>query len=311
MSILRVGILRGGPEPFYEASLLEGGKILEHMYDHLGNSVQLFDIWIDKGGVWHLRGIPVLPTDLLSKVDLVWNTTHGDPASILQSLQVSKVSPTLFTNSLLRNRSLLEEHLSLRQIAMPRSIIIPAYQVDFDGEFDNFISKRAKEIWQKFSPPWILSAVSNNPNYAKRVVKTFPELFEVLAQFLSAGEGVLVEELILGKDATIHSIAGFRGNKWYHLPAGHVQNRMFSLAHFDQHEKTVLKSEAQKILEHLGHDGYAKLELVITPRNKVYLKNISFHPDFGDHSHLHAALDAFGVERREVLEHMLKKALVL
>lgn len=318
MSILRVGVLRGGPEQFYNESVFWGGKILANLYEHLGGRVQVFDIWVDKSGVWHFRGVPIVPADLASRVDVVWDTTHGNPSSVLASISMPKIGPSLFVNSLLRSRSMLKEHLASKQINIPRSIIIPPYQPDFDSPdqsnetdaFESFVNKKAKEIWQKFSPPWVLSVSSGNPNYARRVVKVFPELVNVLFEFLRAGEGVLVEELIFGKDATVHGVAGFRGNRWYQLPAGSIRNQMFSLVDLESQEKALLKEFAQKVLEHLGHDGYAKLDFVLA-RGKVYLKSISFYPDLADHSPLHAALDAFGIERREVLEHMLKRATVL
>src|SRR5277367_6763879 len=69
-----VGVLRGGTSSEYELSLKTGATMLaalpEEHYDTR-------DIFIDKRGIWHLRGMPVAPHRALQQVDVVLNGLHG------------------------------------------------------------------------------------------------------------------------------------------------------------------------------------------------------------------------------------------
>ena len=61
MHKIRVAVLRGGP------------SIISH---HLPEHYHPVDIFIDKNGVWHQNGVPVIPSDTLKHVDAVFIDTH-------------------------------------------------------------------------------------------------------------------------------------------------------------------------------------------------------------------------------------------
>ena len=69
-----VGVLRGGTSSEYDLSLKTGAAMLaalpEERYDTR-------DIFIDKRGIWHLRGMPVSSARALQQVDVVLNALHG------------------------------------------------------------------------------------------------------------------------------------------------------------------------------------------------------------------------------------------
>ncbi len=311
MQKLRVGVLRGGVGENYEHSIKEGGDILSFLTDYLGHKYKIHDIFIDTDGVWHYSGVPVLPSDLVSKVDVVWNTSHPTHANILESVSVPAVSSSQFSHALLNNPSLLKEHMKLLDVAMARSIVFPVYQEDFDGEVGKYITKKAREVWQKFSPPWIVKPFSQNANIGIRVAKTFPELVEAITDLVANGESILIEELIYGKEARVHAVPGFRGEDIYVLPPAEVSGDTVRLGSFKQAEKEKLVNFAKEICKHIGATHYIDSALVMTPKGKIYLKKIALSPDLTDDSCLHRSLEYLGVNRGEVLEHMLQKAHML
>ena len=69
----RVGVLRGGEGKHYTSSLQKGGEIISHIFESLSDKYKVFDILIDKDNKWHLNGVPIVPADLLHRVDVVWN----------------------------------------------------------------------------------------------------------------------------------------------------------------------------------------------------------------------------------------------
>lgn len=69
-----IGVLRGGPSPEYEVSLKTGHTVLTHLPQA---RYRTQDIFIDKTGVWHVRGREMEPARALATVDAVFNALHG------------------------------------------------------------------------------------------------------------------------------------------------------------------------------------------------------------------------------------------
>ena len=94
----RVGILRGGTGKYYASSLKKGGEIILHISENLADKYKVFDILVDKDYIWHLNGVPVNPGDLISKVDVVWNTSHPSFSNILESLSIPNIGIGFFSS---------------------------------------------------------------------------------------------------------------------------------------------------------------------------------------------------------------------
>ena len=135
-----VGVLRGGKKGNYEKSLRDGGKIISHIFENLGDRWKVVDIFIDKGDVWHLGGLPVIPANLISKVDIVWSVAHPKYSKILEDFSIPHIGMGHFPK-ILESRELLREHIKNIGVKMPRFLVIPAYQGDFDGGIEDFIHR--------------------------------------------------------------------------------------------------------------------------------------------------------------------------
>ncbi|HEY6018698.1 MAG TPA: D-alanine--D-alanine ligase, partial [Candidatus Paceibacterota bacterium] len=70
-----VGVLRGGPSSEYEVSLKSGASVLAALPK---DKYEARDIFIDRTGAWHNRGIAASPDKALAGVDVVFNTIHGE-----------------------------------------------------------------------------------------------------------------------------------------------------------------------------------------------------------------------------------------
>ena len=138
---IRVGILRGGTGKYYAASLQRGGDILAHLHENLFHKYKLIDILIDKEGAWHAGGVPISPTDLIDKVDIVWNASHPNFSQALQD-SIPFVSANPFSRNLEESRARLENHMKAIGLKMPQHIILPLYQEDFDGPGEKYAAKK-------------------------------------------------------------------------------------------------------------------------------------------------------------------------
>lgn len=296
---IRVGILRGGNGEHYHASLRKGSEVISHFHEHLSDKYKPIDILVDKEGTWHIKGIPADPSKLIYKVDVVWNTSHPSLSNILESFSIKRVGTPAFSNYFGISRKMLEERMKKIGVKMPKHIVLPAYQEDFDGDKERYAVKKAKEIFEKFGSPWMVKSFTPDSSMGIHLAKTFPELVGAILDGVEHDKSILVEELIPGKVAPVHSVSHFRGQDIYVFPPGSFSNA----------EKEILISTAKDLHQQIGVNDYLKLDLVLSPKGKVYLLGIESIPDLRQDSHFHQACASVGAKAHQVVEHMLDKAL--
>ncbi len=305
-TIKRVGILRGGNGSNYHASLKHGGDIILQIQENLSNKYKPVDILIDKEGIWHVGGLPIHAEDLPSKIDLAWNTAHPSFSNDLNNLFIPHVKNGAFASTLKDSKDMLKEHMKSMGVSMPRSILIPFYQEDFDGDRERFAIKKAKEVHEKFGAPWIVKSFTPDKSMGIHLAKTFDQLVGAIEDGVNHNQSILVEEFISGKIASMHSMRGFREyvprikSGIYIFPMGN------SYGEFSEEEKFNLSSLVREIYEHIGANHYLKTDFVMNPRGKVYLLNIELDPDLRSESHFVQVCDLAGVKPHHVVEHILE-----
>lgn len=296
----RIGIIRGGKGNHYEDSIAKGGEIISNILENLSDTYKPVDVLIDRDGVWHIGGLPVQPADLMHRVEAVWNVSHSNLNNILENLSIPNIGVSSFSKTVGDSRDMLREHMKKIGVNMPRHILFPAYQEDFDGPRNKYALRKAKEVHEKFPAPWIVKSLTTDKNVGVHVVKTFPELADAIEDISLHGESILVEELISGKNAFMHTISGFRGEDVYAFPAGN----------FSKNEKEELINTAKNIHQHIGVPDYLKSNFVINPRNGIYLTSVEFSPDFKNGSHLDKACESVGAKMHQIVRHILDLSLL-
>ncbi len=304
MEINKVGIIKGGDEN-YEFSIKKGGEIFSHIFENLSSKWKPLDIFIDKKGNWHLSGIPIDPKSLRDKVDVVWNLAHPAFSAFLKDLSIPVIGPDSFSHYLKHNRKILEKHLKNAGFKMPKSIIFPAYQKDFDGPENEYAILKAKEVHGKFGAPWIVRTYIKNDDMGIHVAKTFPELVEAIKNGLKTKESILVEELISGRPVSVHLVKGFRGKEKYVFPIS-IGKKSFLNA--DEKEKII--QLVNKLHSYLNSEYYFNAHFLVASRDKIYVTHISFHPELHSKSHFFKACELVGAKTHHVIDHMLSKVRV-
>jgi len=284
--IKRVGVLRGGIGKNYTSSLQKGGEMIVYIFKNLEGKYKVSDILIDKEGYWHINGRPVIPADLIHKVDIVWNTGEPNISVTLDNLSIPYVGNGIFSSALENSRDFLREHIKGIGLQMPRSYVVKkALGRSPMGE--------AREVFQKFPGPWVVKVSKE-----AKVVKNFNEL----AEEIGGRDSVIVEEFIAGKIASVHSVPNFRGEKIYTFPLGNAYGV------FSAKEKEKLAGFAKDLHKHIGAKHYLKSDFVLTPRGKVYLLQINETPDLKPDSHFSQVCESVGAETHHVIEHILEQA---
>ncbi|OGI59886.1 hypothetical protein A2814_00985 [Candidatus Nomurabacteria bacterium RIFCSPHIGHO2_01_FULL_38_19] len=312
MEIKRVGIIRGGIGETYTSSLRQGGEIISHIAENLGDKYKTFDILIDKEGSWHLNGLSIKPSDLVRKVDVVWNTAEPSISTTLDNFSIPNVGNNSFSSALENNNNILRKYIKNIGVEMPRSVILPTYQKDFDpryaegsgeasGPRERYSIKKAKEVFEKFSSPWLVKSLTPDASMAIHVAKTFPQLVDAIEDGVKHKKSILVEEFIIGFPSVAHSIGNFRGEDVYVLPPENLT----------QPEKENIIVLTKKLHKHLNAKHYLKFDFTLNPRRGIFLTNASFTPDFRSGSHLEKSCESVGVKMHHLVEHILNKALKL
>ena len=283
----RVGILRGGAGKHYVSSLKKGGEIISHISKNLADKYKVFDILIDPKGFWHINGIPIMPADLIRKVDLIWNASHPGFSNILKNLSIPNVGVSFFSWMLVNNQDMLRTHLTQIGVSMPRHIIFP---------------KSAREVFEKFSSPWIVRSLGSDSDMGVHLAKTFKELIDALEDGVKHQTSILVEEFISGKVASVHSVPSFRGENIYIFPVWNV------FGNLSPTEKEKLSNIAKDLHSHLGAKHYLKSSFVLNKRGKVYLLNIDSTLDPREDSYFSKVCESVGTQMHQVIEHILEQA---
>jgi len=297
MDVRRVGILRGGTGVHYESSLREGGHLIVAITENLSHKWKPVDILIDRSGVLHASGVPINPSQLMQKVDIVWSTLHPVYSKVLEDFSIPNISVSPFSETLKNNRTMLRDHMQKSGINMPRHLLLPAYQYDFDQDPQIYAVKKAKEVFEKFGGPWMLRPFPENPHLSPHVAKTYPDLSRAILELINPEHSILIEELIPGKNIETHSLGGFRGEEVYTFPVHGVSTE----------DKARISSLARDLHKHFGDNFYLNSHFVLHPRGKIYLTNIKFSPDFNQGSHFQQAFDMVGSKSHHVIDHVLDR----
>jgi D-alanine-D-alanine ligase-like ATP-grasp enzyme len=303
----RVGIIRGGTGKHYASSLKKGGEIISHISENLSDKYKPLDILIDKKGNWYLNGVPLSPSDLIHKIDVVWNTAHSSNSVILDNLSIPNVGNSFFSSALENSKEMLQEHMKNIGVQMPKSVILPVYQKDFDGpretrlpDGQGYAIKKAQEVFEKFPSPWIVKSFTPDSNMGIHLAKTFNELAGAIEDGVEHEKSILIEEFIAGKVASVHSVPHFRGQDIYTFPLGN------SFGFFSADEKEKLTALAKDLHTHIGAKHYLKSDFVLSPRGRVYLLGIEITPDLDKDSHFSQVCESVGAKTHYVIEHILE-----
>lgn len=296
-SKIKIGIIRGGMDN-YENSITEGADIISHINKNFSDKYQTLDIFCNREGIIHINGLPVNLDRLAHIVDIVWNT-NPSMVNQLDNFSIKHISLTPFSNAVSSNRSMLEEHMKRVGVKMPRHLVIPAYQIDFDGDINKFAFRKAKEVFEKFGSPWIVHTFGMDSNTGIHIAKTFEQLVNAILDIVQSGKSILVEEFITGRVVSLHTVPKFRNQELYVI---HNNN-------LNTVEKENLINIAKNLHTNINANYYLKSSFVINKRGAVYLVNIDLKPNFKEYFNLDMSCQDRGINTVHILEHIIEQAL--
>lgn len=331
--MIKVGVIRGGVSSEYDVSLNTGANVLAHLRgDKLNTKYKAVDIFIDKEGVWHIGGIPTTLEKVHTAVDVIFNALHGDygeDGKVQQELDSFKIPYTgsgAFPSAVGYNKALAKEAFTTLGIQTAKHILFSAYLEDLDGPIEEYAEIKAREIWERLPPPWVVKPLTSGSSMGVHVCKTYPELVRAFQTGVNQKISVLVEEMIEGKEATVGVVEGFRNQKAYVLPPIEIRvpkhkvffdydakysgiSQEICPGNFTHDEKRELERLASLIHTGLNLEHYSRSDFIIHPKKGIYALEVNTLPGLTNESLVPKGLDAVGATVPEFIDHILSLAL--
>lgn len=301
--MIRVGVLRGGTSNRYDESLRTGAYVLKQLPRDMYEPI---DIFVDRGGVWHLGGAPVSYDKLRHRVDIIWNALHGfygedgRVQQLLENLAIPYTGAGPLASSMTMNKKIAKDTLAGLGIKTPRGMYIESWG---GGDREETVESVAQNIAQQFSPPWIVEAISRGQTNGPMRAKTRDELVAVLFQMFDLSIPILIEEAVLGTEVSVVASSGFRSESVYtFLPEHREEGR----ARVRAPASDELQLLAKKIHEHFDLGKYSRTEAVVTPKGTIYVLGVDTVPALYSESKVHDMFASTGVTFREFAKHMIE-----
>ncbi len=314
-----VGVVRGGPSSEYEISLASGAAVLEALDRE---RYEPRDIFIDRSGQWHSRGIAAAPEKALRGIDVVFNTLHGDYGEdgrlhrILTAHGVPYTGSDAYASLLAFNKQRAREEAARRGIKIPYGKLL---ERDAYGDID----EAARSLFRTFPMPAIIKPIFGGSSVGMTYAPTLESLAAGLRRAFELAPAALVEEFIRGREASVGIVEDFRGQEVYALMPIEIippkeapffdyavkyngASREICPGNFTDEEKTALMDAARTMHEGLGLSHYSRSDFVVSKRGTYFLEtNNAAGVGLTPGSLLPKALKAAGSSLPEFVDHII------
>ncbi len=317
-----VGVLRGGPSSEYEVSLKSGAAVLNALDKE---KYEPRDIFIDRGGQWHVHGVGVTPEKALLGTDVAFNIIHGEYGEdgslhhVLDNLGVPYTGSDSSVSKLVFNKHQTREAAAKIGVQVPRGVVV---RYPSRGRED--VEELALRLFRRFPQPAIVKPIIGGSSVGVTVAEDFHSLLAGLHRaFEVSPEQVLIEEYIRGREATVGVIDHFRGEKAYALMPVEIipprEHKFFSYdakysgettervpGNFSHDQKQELMNIARAVHENLGLTHYSRSDFIVSRRGIYFLEiNNAAAVGMTEDSLMPKAIRAVGSKLSEFVGHVV------
>ena len=148
-----VGVLRGGPSREHDVSLKTGHAIVSNL---TRDRYTTRDIYIDKQGVWHERGLPTTPERVLRAVDVVIIGLHGEYGEDGEVQKLLDRYGVPYTGSDSLSSFVAMHKVLAKEKAREHGILTPRYKFFEEG---TDMEALAHEVVRTFMPPVVVKPI--------------------------------------------------------------------------------------------------------------------------------------------------------
>lgn len=315
---VKIAVLRGGPSSEYEISLKSGATVLHQ----LPQEYEGHDVFIDRAGIWHHRGVPIEPAELPEKFDVAFNALHGEYGEdgkvqrLLDTLGMRYTGSRALSSAMAMNKVLTKEHLS------KKGFKVPAHVVVLQGDD---VEKKALDIWRTFPQPCVVKPAGLGSSVGVVLAKSFDQLLIALKEGLKISPAMVVEEYIRGREATVTVVDRMYDKDVHALSPVEIRlpptSELFDYdakysgkteeicpATFAPEEMVTLQQLAEDVHRALDLRHYSRSDFIISPKKGIYFLEVNTLPGLTEHSLVPKSLKAEGVQLPDFLRHIIEIA---
>lgn len=313
-----IGVLRGGPSSEHEVSLRSGHTILQNLSEELFTSR---DIFIDRDGTWHERGRPTEPRRVLPSVDAVIVALHGSYGQDGQVQRLLEQYGVPYTGSNAWASHVSAHKVMAKEQVSKAGLLTPQYRF---VETPDTLEAIVTDVVRSFHQPVVVKPVDSGSSVGVSIVGGYAPVYQAAAALLEAGtRGVLIEELIRGREATVGVLEGMRGEELYALPPVEIvppsssgffsyeakysgESREICPGHFPRQTIDALMDAARTAHSTLGLRHYSRSDFIVAPKGIYYLEtNNAAAVGMTSESLFPKSLAAVGISMPEFLTHLI------
>jgi D-alanine-D-alanine ligase len=321
-----VGVLRGGSSREHDVSLKTGAAMLANLP---GERFTARDIYIDKNGQWHDRGRQVAPERVLRQIDAALIGLHGEYGEDGEVQKLLGHFGVPYAGADPFGAYLATHKLMAKMRAKEAGLLTPIFRHVERAEESE---AAARDIIRSMHQPVVVKPIGWGSSIGVSIVGGYAPVLSAIEQLFSEGaRGVLVEERIRGREATVGVVDGLRGEALYALPSVESippEGDFFSYdvkylgtarhacpGNFSRMVNEELQRAARVMHRSLGLRHYSRSDFIVAPRRgplgaeSVYYLETNALPALAPGSLLPKSLAAVGVPLPDFLSHLVNLAL--
>lgn len=305
----KVAVIRGGNE--HSEQSMQYGQFLIKNLKRLGHKA--VDVFVDKEGIWHIDGKPIMPANINHFADVVWNALYESPKNrsisipaLMQQVSVPLISETDFAFGILSQPSLFREFLKRNDIKTTPHVLYShtADAIDEESRIYDFL----RTVNKRISPIWSIEALGTH-RYPQIIAKNQMDLFTAAHIFLDFEGEIVISNLPTGRRASVGIISNFRGQVQYPLIPLENKNEHGLHNTFSKEEKDKLIDLAKNIHALFDYPHHLSIDVVHSPHRGLVVERIHTRTIQYDQSHFCQGLNSLGIGHDEVLLHAIEQAI--
>lgn len=308
----RIAVLRGGTDNLHEISLKSGGYVL----NVLDQKYNVDDIVLTKEERWFKNGIETTRSDAFKDAGIVFNACHGECSKSQRYMDAFGIK---YTGSKVLGNGLSLNKVHSKRIFAENNIQTPYAKV-FEKYDDMNIEEVAVEIFRTMPLPLVLKPINSGSSIGVIYVSDFETLLFGLNELVKENDKVLIEEYIVGKEASVGVIEKYRECGLYSLLPVEIEKEDIILSHenkydggielncpgtFSESEKRELMECAKKAHEILELNHYSNSDFIIHPTRGIFILETNALPSLHEQSIYPKSLEYIGSNYDEFLDHII------
>lgn len=314
-----VGILRGGPSREHEVSLATGHAIMSSLPRE---RYTVRDIFIDREGNWHERGLRTTPGRALSNMDVAVIALHGEYGEdgevqkVLERFGIPYTGSDSFASFEAMHKVLAKEKAKSAGINVPRYEFIERVE---DAE------PVIREIIRTYPQPVIVKPSRWGSSVGVSAPAGYQPVHQAVTGLLAEGaHGAIVEEFIRGTEASVGIVENMRGEDLYALPAVEIvppadepfftydakysgASQELAPGRFSKPVMAELQDYAKRMHRELGLRHYSRSDFIVSPKG-IYFLETNTLPGLTADSLFPKALASVGIGFTDFLDHLITLA---